>query len=131
MNFTWRSPKPTKHTSVAWYTSTKCPGVRYCIRRVSLGQRIDLMQRARQLALQNEFLRAGTSVDQFEAALRDLLVRRMYLEWGLVSLDGLAIDDDPATPASLAEKGPEALSDEILEALGAELGLTEDERKNY
>jgi hypothetical protein len=107
------------------------PGVRYAIRRISLGQRIELTREARELALQNEFLRAGDATDQLDAAFSELLVRRMYLEWGLVSVDGLRIDGRPATVESIAAFGPEPLADEIIESLRSELGLTEEERKNF
>jgi hypothetical protein len=130
MKFISRSHSGAKYTSVAWHTSDSWPGVRYAIRRISLGQRIDLTRRARELAQRNDFLRAGEAVDQLEAALSDLLVRRMYLEWGLVSIEGLTVDDEPVNVSVIADKGPEALTDEIIETLRSELGLTEDERKN-
>ncbi|MGH9622868.1 MAG: hypothetical protein ACRD4G_00845 [Bryobacteraceae bacterium] len=60
----------------------------------------------------------------------DLLVERLYLEWGLAEIEGLAIDGTSATPALLIEKGPEPLTREILASIQAELGLSEDERKN-
>jgi hypothetical protein len=130
MRFPLHLPSGLDHTSAAWHRSKAFPGVRYAIRRISLGQRIELTRRARELAQRNDFLRAGEAVDQLEAALSDLLVRRMYLEWGLVSVEGLTVDGEAATGALIAEKGPEALTDEIIESLRSELGLTEDERKN-
>jgi hypothetical protein len=130
MRFISRLHSGAKYESVVWHSSKAWPNVRYAIRRISLGQRIDLTRRARELAQRNEFLRAGEAVDQLEAALSDLLVRRMYLEWGLISIDGLTVDDEPASVSAVADKGPETLTDEIIESLRGELGLTEEETKN-
>jgi hypothetical protein len=43
---------------------------------------------------------------------------------------GLRIDGEPATPASLIERGPEKLFQEALAAVKAECGLNEVEKKN-
>ena len=104
--------------------------MRFGIRRLSLAQRIELTKQARELALQHEFLKAGEPSEQLEATLADLLVRKLYLEWGVAELEGLRIDGQPGTVEMLIEKGPEQLSDEIIEAIRAEVGLSEQERKN-
>jgi hypothetical protein len=57
-------------------------------------------------------------------------VERLYLLWGLVRIEGLTVDGEPATPESLAAAGPEALCREIAAKVKAETGLTEAERKN-
>jgi hypothetical protein len=131
MNFSWLSRSKHAHQSVIWSDSKTFPGVRYAIRRISLGQRLELTKRARELSLKNEFLRAGDTAEQFEAMFSELLVRRMYLEWGLVAIEGLSIDGRRATPESLVETGPESLTNEIIESLRSVLGLTEEERKNF
>jgi hypothetical protein len=131
MKFSWLLPREQNYESGGRFDSKIFPGVRYTIRRISLGRRIELTRQARELALKNEFLRAGDATDQLEAAFSELLVRRMYLEWGLVSVEGLRIDGRPATPESMAAHGPELLADEIIESLRSELGLTEEERKNF
>jgi hypothetical protein len=70
-----------------------------------------LVQRVRSLAQHIEFLEAGGEMqDKIEGSLLAAQIDRMYLEWGLQSVDGLAIDGEPATPSSLIEKGPEALA---------------------
>lgn len=130
MRFTWRSHNPVTYQSMLWLESTTAPGVRYAVRRISLGQRLELTKRARELSLRHDFLKAGSDSEQLEAAFSDLLVERLYLEWGLAGIEGLAIDGEPATPALLIEKGPEPLAREILASIQAELGLAEDERKN-
>lgn len=130
MKFISRLHRPVNHESLLWFRSAAVPGVRYAIRRISLGQRLELTKRARELALRHEFLKAGNNGEQLEASLSDLLIERLYLEWGLAEIEGLTIDGERGTPASLIEKGPEPLSQEILASIEAELGLSEDERKN-
>ena len=125
-----RLRKPSSYSSVIRHESKARSGVSYAIRRVSLSQRIELTKKVRDLSLRYEFLRAGDTADQLEASLADLLVRRLYLEWGLAELSGLTVDEQPATVEVLIEKGPEALSEEIIAAIRAELGLSEEERKN-
>jgi hypothetical protein len=125
-----RLPKPSNYSSVVRHESEAMPGVNYSIRRVSLSQRIELTKKVRELSIRHEFLQAGDAADQLEASLADLLVRRLYLEWGLAELSGLTVDEQPATVEMLVEKGPEALSDEIIAAIRAQLGLSEEERKN-
>jgi hypothetical protein len=122
--------RDTNYTSIAWYKSRCLEYVSFAIRRPSLAQRIELTQRASGLTLKHEFLVAGDTSDQLKASLSDLLVRKLYLEWGLVEIKGLKIDGEPATMMRLIERGPEELTDEIIEAIKAETGLSEDERKN-
>jgi hypothetical protein len=97
---------------------------------MSLGQRIELTKRVYDLTRRNEFLRGGGSVDQLEAGLADLLAKRLYLEWGLIEIQGFAIDGLPATPESLIEKGPEELAEEIASSILADMQLTDEETKN-
>ena len=130
MKFTSLLHKRVRHESVEWRDSNVLSGVRFGIRRVSLNDRIELTERARDLCRQYEFLRAGDAGDQLESSLSDLLVRKLYLEWGLAEIDGLEIDGKPANLDNLIKNGPEALSNEIIVAIQAQLGLTEDERKN-
>jgi hypothetical protein len=124
------SHKPASYESLLWYKSSTTAGVRYAIRRMTLGQRLELTRRARELSLKNEFLQTGNASEQLEASLSDLLVARLYLEWGLAEINGLKIDGDAATPVLLIEKGPEALANEILVSIHAEISLSENERKN-
>lgn len=118
------------YESTLWKVSTSVPGVRYCVRRASLRQRIELVQRARELSLRTEFLNAGNSSDQLEATLADLHVQQLYLQWGLVDIAGFTIDGLKPDVHMLIEKGPETLAKEIVEAIQTELSLSENERKN-
>jgi hypothetical protein len=125
------SPNPNHYSTVNWLESRALPGVRFCIRRISLAQRIELTSRARELTRRYEFLKAGDGADQLEASLADLLTRKLYVEWGLADIRDLTIDGQPATVELIVEKGPESLSNEIIAAIQAELSLSEEERKNF
>jgi hypothetical protein len=122
--------KDIKYVSTLWHASKTMPGVRFAIKRVSLHQRIELNHRVRELALKNEFLRTGDTEDRLQAALSDLLVTKLYLEWGLASVDGLLIDGETPSTAVLIDRGPESLAAEIAGAIQTESTLTDEERKN-
>jgi hypothetical protein len=124
-------PELNNYSSLVWRESAVCNGVRFATRRISLTQRIELTRQVRELTLRNEFLRAGGTPDQLEAALAELLARRLYLEWGLAEIEGLTIDGVTATPALLIEKGSENLSSEIASAILSDLHLSEQETKNF
>src|SRR5690349_8708101 len=101
MKFTLRSRERVPYSSLLWRSSTAISGVRYAIRKISLGQRIELTRKAREASIKNEFLRAGDDLDQLEASLSDLLVRKLYLQWALVAIEGLTIDDQPPSVCDL------------------------------
>jgi hypothetical protein len=130
MRFISHLRKAPNHSSLTWHDSQTVPGVRFAIRRVSLAQRIELAKNVRELALNHEFLKAGDTGEQLEASLADLLARKLYLEWGVGRLEGLRIDGHAATVGMLIDKGPEQLSDEMVDIIRAQLGLSEEERKN-
>lgn len=95
-----------------------------------MGERIALTAKMRQLCGQAEFLRAGNSEEQLDSALGDLLVKKVYLEWGLVEVRGLRVNGQVCSPDLLIAAGPEPLVEEVLSSIQAELELTETERKN-
>jgi hypothetical protein len=131
MKLTSLLPSEVNYSSLSWHDSKTIKGVRFAIRRVSLAQRLDLNKRVRELTLRHEFLKAGPAADQLEAAWADLLVRKLYVEWGLAGLEGLSIDGESATLELLIDKGPEELVDEVVSAIQEETGLSEEERKNF
>ena len=131
MRFTLPLHRDVHYSNVLWRESGTIPGVRYAIRRISVANRIELISKTRELAIKHEFLKAGDAMDQLEGSLADLLVRKLYLEWGLIEIHGLKINGRPATAHSLIEEGPERLAEEIVGEVRSELGLTEDERKNF
>jgi hypothetical protein len=124
------SREATSYSSVVWHDSKALPGVRYATRRISLMQRIDLTNRGREIVLKHEFFKAGDASDQLEATLGELLVRKLYIEWGVQEIEGLSVDGEAATVESIVAKGPEDLTDEIVATVRAELELSEEERKN-
>lgn len=131
MKFIWHSRKTVDVQSAVWHESCTIPGVKFSIRRVSLRGRLELMRAMRDLLAKNEFLRAGDSLDQTEAAISDLLAKKLYVEWGLCETAGLTIDGKPANVAALIESGPEALCNEVVDSIRPSLELSEAERKNF
>jgi hypothetical protein len=106
-------------------------GVEFTIIRLSFARRMELARRVLELSRQMEFHQAGEGIDEsIEANILSCEIDRLYLRWGLAAISGLIIDGMEATAELLAEKGPENLADEIVAAVKAECGLTENERKN-
>ena len=120
-----------EYTSRVLKCSSIYDGVEFTVARLSLSRRIELGQRIREIGFQQEFLAASNNVlDQIDAGLLQRRIDRAYLEWGLLGIGGLRIDGSEATPGSLIDHGPEDLVNEILQAIRAELQLSEEERKN-
>jgi hypothetical protein len=111
--------------------STVMPGVHFIVQKMSFGRRIELTRQIRGLAERVEFLSAGESPkEKLDATLLAAEIERTYVLWGLAEIGGLELDGIPATPGALISNGPEDLFHEALEAVKAECGLTEEERKN-
>jgi hypothetical protein len=120
-----------QYNSVVSIDSKAAPGVRFAIHRISFGRRMELSRRVREISRKAEFLEASTELhEKIEANILAQEIDAMYLQWGLVSVDGLNIDGEPATAAHLLEKGPEDLAREIVGAIKEECGLNEAQRKN-
>jgi hypothetical protein len=126
-----RLHRPVRFESSRWVDSETVAGVRFAVRKPSLGQRLELTRRVYELTLRHEFLKAGSETEKLEEALGELMVQQLYIEWGLKTIEGLEIDGEPATPAALIDSGPEELAVEIASCVVRECGLTEDERKNF
>jgi electron transfer flavoprotein alpha/beta subunit len=117
--------------SRVWFEAEAREGVRYEIVRVSFGRRIELARRIREIGRRMEYLEAGSDArETLEATVLAAGIDRAYLDWGLVSVEGLEIDGAAATPETLVDRGPVELAMEILRRIKAECGMTEDERKN-
>jgi hypothetical protein len=117
--------------SVVSIDSKAAPGVSFAIHRMSFGRRMDLSRRVREISRKGAFLEAGTEVhEKIEANIMAQEIDAMYLQWGLVSIEGLMIDGELATAARLLDKGPEHLTREIVSAIKEQCGLSEPERKN-
>ncbi len=126
----WPLHKSTTFESTTRVESKTQRGTVFWIRRVSLAQRIALLEQLARLGQKNEFLQAGTPEEQLAASLNSVKAARLLIEWGLDKVEGLTIDGHSATTALLVERGPEDLCGEIAEALQGSLGLNEEERKN-
>ncbi len=119
------------YSSSLWFEAESSVGVRYRIARISVGRRIELAKKIREIGRRLEFLEAGNDArEKLEAAVLASEIDRAYLEWALEAVDGLEIDGEAATPAVLIERGPVELAAEILRRIQAECGLTEIQRKN-
>jgi hypothetical protein len=132
MKFPWRSRKgEMRFASTREVESRVAPGVRYWLRAMTFARRMELMGRVRELAGRMEFLKAGTDADQkMDAGLLRAEIDRVYVLWCLEAVSGLVVDGRAAGPELLVEAGPEELFREVLAAVCAETGLSEDERKN-
>src|SRR5580658_10455459 len=119
------------YDSVVSIDSKAAPGVRFAIHRISFGRRMELSRRVREISRKAEFFEASTELNEkIEANILAQEIDAMYLQWGLVSVDGLIIDGEEATGLELMEKGPEDLAREVVGAIKEQCGLTEAERKN-
>jgi hypothetical protein len=123
--------KPMRHHSIVEVRSTTDASVVFRVVKMSVGRRIDLMQRIRELSGKYEFLAAGgATAEQIDAALVRQQIDCTYLRWGLVDVDGLEIDGIAADPETLITRGPEDLCREAVDAIKRECHLTGEERKN-
>jgi hypothetical protein len=123
MSYSWRSAEE--------YRSSKYPGVRYRVIRMSMGRRIELTRRVKDLMKRMEFLNAGnTAGDKVDAAILAGEMDRLYWDFGLESLEGMEINGEPINPEAQFERGPEDLSREILQRIKSGLQLSEGEQKN-
>jgi hypothetical protein len=119
-----------QHQSTERLESKVFPGVSFLIRKMSFAGRLELLKRARELHKRIDYCASGSEAEQLEAAELEAEMDRLFLDWGLVALEGLAIDGEPATPLALIERGPQELAQEIVAAVKRQLGLSAEERKN-
>jgi|WetSurMetagenome_2_1015567.scaffolds.fasta_scaffold285780_2 hypothetical protein len=125
------SPDAAVYQSSLELKSDLYPEVTYQILRPSFSRRLDLTQRISELVRRLEFHEAGAGLEDRCSEVRlKVELDIMLLEWGLLGLDGLSIDGEPATIQLLLKRGPDDLTREIADRIRQECGLTEDERKN-
>jgi hypothetical protein len=138
MKSMWRSAdrarcegRAHEYESTVAIESSSVPGVNFAVNRISFGRRMELCRRIREIGQKLEFLDAGENFrEKVEANLLSHEIDQIYLEWGLVRIDGLTIDGEAATVELVIAKGPEGLTKEIVDAVKAQCGLTEEQRKN-
>lgn len=109
------------------------PDVRFRLRRISFGRRLELARllRDRMESIERLALLPEGEARQAETALLSAEIDAIHIRWGLAAIEGLEIDGAPATADSLIEAGPEDLVQEILAGVRQETGLSADERKNF
>jgi len=135
MKFPWRSDKAAAagrgYESECLVESRAMPGVKYRIRKISFERRMELMRRIRDLARRAEFLAASLDTsDKMDAALALAEIDRVYVLWGVESIQGLMVNGRDADAHLLAAEGPEELFRELLGAVRRATGLDGEERKN-
>jgi hypothetical protein len=119
------------YASTLTLPSLSMAGVEFTVLRLSLARRMGLARKVLELSRRMDFRDAGGSVeDKIEASVLGCEIDQVYIDWGLVGISGLTIDGVIATPELVSEKGPEGLAREIVDAIKAQCGLTENERKN-
>lgn len=120
-----------QYESVKTVESAVVPGVRFTISKMSFGRRAELTRQIWELANRAERLQACDDArERLEAAVLTSEIERAYLHWGLQRVEGLTIDGQSATVDMVIARGPEDLCREMLAAIRAECGLSEEERKN-
>ncbi|MCC6585585.1 MAG: hypothetical protein IT168_02600 [Bryobacterales bacterium] len=120
-----------EYSSFVTHRSNEVDGVSFTVKKMSLGGRLDLAKRIRQIGIRREFHNAGGNLeDELEVGIIENEINRAYLEWGVTGIDGLMIDGEAATVETVIHHGPERLTGEMLAAVRAELSLSEEERKN-
>ncbi len=120
-----------RYDSVVSIDSKAVPGVTFAIYRVSFARRMELSRRVREISQRAAFLEASSELhEKIEANILAQEIDAMYLQWGLLKIDGLVIDGEAATALQLLEKGPEDLAREVVGAIKEQCGLSEAERKN-
>src|SRR5712671_2486993 len=104
------------YTSTIDLESQAIPGVKFRIRRVTFGRRLDLARilRDRLEAIAKLALATESPARAAQTALLSAEMDCVHLRWGLDAIEGLEIDGAPATADSLIDSGPESLVKEIL-----------------
>lgn len=142
-----------KYQSTKTIQSEACDGVSFTVRKVTVRRRAELEDkqskyRERLRALHDERDPLSEEYGATPAGFPTDKLKRLYeltqqiqridrdemtpeaVRHCLVSIDGLTVDDQPATLDLVLANGPDELYEEIARAVASELGLLPDERKN-
>ena len=123
MSYSWRSAEE--------YKATTYPTVIYRISKMSMGRRVELTRRIKELMKRLDFAAAGTgTADQLDAAVLAGEMDKLYWDFALESIDGILMNGDAMSPSLQFDLGPEDLSKEILTRIKQVCQLTDAERKN-
>lgn len=142
----------TKFVSTVRKESTTFPGVFYTLNKMSEARRSQLRLKIAepnsQIRLKlREMERIEKEYPELEARPEELMDQILalaeemdeiqmnkidpeWIRWGLKSVEGLEIDDEPATPELLISAGPPKLFSEILGEIKAQAQLNGEEEKN-
>lgn len=131
MNCLSLSRRSTRYPSCTWVKSKVHRGVSFGVRKMSFGLRLEIAREIHSFAQRAEFAKAGAGlVDRAESAVIAGEVDKVYLRCGLATIEGLNIDGAAADADSLFQRGPEDLTQEVLQAIKGVWGLSEEQRKN-
>lgn len=123
--------KPTQGRRIELHLSIAEAASKYAAKIGELGKlRIDKKQDDGTVKVewsnQDEANRIAAAADIID--ITELTPR--YIRWGLLSIEGLTIDGEPATVETLISDGPEEIIPEIRDAIKSRLGLTVVQQKN-
>lgn len=101
------------------------------VKRMTLGGRIELLERLYPLLKEAESMAAGASQsDQARRQLCTLKIHEALLSWGVVEVKGLRVDGWEISAVEFSSAAPEVLVDEVLQVIEGQVALTTAERKN-
>lgn len=124
-------PSGVVYASEREFLSASYPGIRFAVKRCSAARRIELIERLAKHASHFEALRASERMDdRVQAEALRIRMDFEYLDWGLLRISGLRIDDETPNAQLLFDRGPESLVAEIVQHIRNECELSENERKN-
>jgi len=130
MNSSWPSVNGAPTPSLV-HESTCCPGVSVRVKKMTLGGRIELLERIYPLLKEAESMATGASEsDQVRNQLCTLKVHEALLRWGVLEVSGLTADGAEVTASSLPDAAPEELIHEVLQVIQRQVTLPVSERKN-
>ena len=130
MNSSWHSGNEAAGPDQS-YRSTCCPGVSFRVKRMTLGGRIELLERIYPLLKEAESMAAGASQsDQVRNQLCTLKIQEALLSWGVLELSGWCVDGVQISAEQAGRGAPENLVQEMLTVIQRQRALTEAERKN-
>lgn len=140
MNFTTSTRKESKTYPGVFYTLNKMSEAKRANLRLRIAEPTmkirNLIRELKKLEDLPEEMRTEDVLDRMTDLLEkmDLVsaqdVDPQWLLWGLKKIEGLDIDDVPATPESLLEAGPPLLFDEIVEEIKKVAQLNGEDEKN-
>ena len=113
------------------YESSVAAGVWFRVRRMTLRQRIQLLEDLYPLYTEAEFLKGGaTEAERLMAQVKTLKLQEILLRWGVESVGGLVVNGRELTARELSENAPEELAAEMVQRVQEAAGLTEKQEKN-